>query len=125
MIFLEQRLFMEYLKSNNFEVTYIMPKNMSVFNVNGIHTGCYKFLEKADHWKWNIWWLKLIKEELPDVYNGIIKLDLYSDIKKIIDDGNSKYTNTNDRTIEIKDFSWDDLEYPRTFEDIYDPVWRD
>lgn len=125
MIFLEQRLFSEYLNSNEIEVTYIMPKNKTIFNVNGIHTGPCKFIEKSDHWLWNIWWLKLIREEFPTTYENIISLDLYSDIAEIINNGSGKYTNAKDKEIEIEDFDWSTLEYPRMFEDIYDPVWRD
>lgn len=125
MTFLEQRLFAEYLTSNDIEVTYIMPKNKSIFNINGIHTGPYKFIEKVEYWMWIIWWFKLIRDEFPDTYEEIINLELYSDIKQIIDDSKGAYTNKKDKETEIENFDWDTLEYPRAFEDIYDPIWRD
>ena len=35
-----------------------------------------------------------------------------------------EYTNKKDKVIKIENFNWDDLEYPRAFEDIYDPIWN-
>lgn len=125
MVFAEQRLFTEFLASNKVEFTYVNPPRKSVFNVNGLHTGVYKGYEKTEHWKWVIWWLKILKEQFSEVYSDIINLELYSDFKKIIDDGNGTYKNKQGNETEIKDFNWDTLEYPRAFEDIYDPVWRD
>lgn len=124
MIFVEQQMFTEYLVHNNIDIDFVSPENKSVFNVNGLHSGVYKTIEKAEYWKWIIWYLKMIKELNGDIYNDIILLDLYSDIKAIIDNGSGEYTNKKDSKIEIKDFSWDELEYPRAFEDIYDPVWN-
>ena len=125
MTFIEQQLFSEYMVANGISFVYVNPKNKSVFNVNGLHTGPYKALEKTEYWKWIIWYLKVLREEYPNVYNDIIHLDLYSDVKKIIDEGNGTYKDKKDREKEIKEFSWDTLEYPKAFEDIYDPVWRD
>ena len=124
MIFAEQRLFTEYLVSIGIEFTYVNPENKSVFNVNGLHTGPYKNLEKTEYWKWIIWYLKILKEQYPDTYEEIINLELYEDIKKIIDDGNGKYKDKLNKETEITDFNWDTLEYPRAFEDIYDPAWN-
>ena len=42
-----------------------------------------------------------------------------------IADGEGKYINTKGEEIEINGFNWDTLQYPRAFEDIYDPIWRD
>lgn len=125
MIFAEQRLFSEYLAANSIEFTYINPENKSVFNINGLHTGVYKGLEKTEYWKWIIWYLKILKEQFYSTYQEIINLELYKDIKKIIDDGKGTYKNKQEKEVEIENFSWDDLEYPRAFEDIYDPLWRD
>lgn len=125
MTFVEQRLFTEYLTTNGIDITFVSPKNKSVFNTNGIHTGPYKSIEKAEYWKWIIWWLKLIREESTSIYNHIIKLDLYSDVREIIESGKGKYKNKKNKEIEIINFDWNTLEYPKAFEDIYDPVWRD
>ena len=125
MTFAEQRLFTEYLVSNNVEFTYVNPEDKSVFNVNGLHTGPYKGLEKTEYWKWIIWYLKILKEQFSDIYDEIINLELYEDFKQIITDGKGTYKNKQDKETTITDFSWDTLEYPRAFEDIYDPVWRD
>lgn len=127
MTFAEQRLFTEYLVANNIEFTYMNPANKSIFNVNGLHTGPYKSIEKTEYWKWIIWYLKILKEQFSDVYEDIINLELYSDIKQIITDGEGEYKNKKDdnNTTKITNFDWDKLEYPRAFEDIYDPVWRD
>lgn len=122
MCFVEQRLFAEYLASNKIEFTFVNPANKTMFNVNGLHTGVYKFLEKTEYWKWIIWYFKILKEQYPDTYEEIINLELYEDFKKIIDDGNGIYKDKLGKEIEIKDFSWDTLEYPRAFEDIYDPM---
>lgn len=125
MTFVEQQLFSEYMVSKGISFVFVNPKNKSVFNVNGIHTGPYKSIEKVEYWKWIIWYFKILKEEYPDAYDVIINLKLYSDTKKIITDGEGTYKNKKNKETEIKDFSWDALEYPRAFEDIYDPVWRD
>lgn len=93
MCFVEQRLFAEYLASNKIEFTFVNPANKTMFNVNGLHTGVYKFLEKTEYWKWIIWYLKILKEQYPDTYEEIINLELYEDFKKIIDDGNGIYKN--------------------------------
>lgn len=123
MMFVEQRLFTEYLVSNDIPITPISPKNKSVFNTSGMHTGPYKTIENTDYWKWNIWWLKILKEEFQDTYEEIISLELYSDIKEIIDNCEGEYTNKVNNKTKIKDFDWDTLEYPRAFEDIYDEKW--
>lgn len=125
MVFAEQRLFTEFLIANDVEITFVNPARKSVFNVNGIHTGPYKGCEKTEYWKWVIWWLKVLKEQFPDTYEEIIELELYSDIKQIITEGNGTYKDKQGKETEITDFDWDKLEYPRAFEDIYDPVWRD
>lgn len=125
MVFVEQRLFTEYLVSKGVPIVFTSPKNKSVFNLSGLHTGVYKSLEKSDYWKWNIWYLKWLKEEYQDIYESIINLDLYADIKEIVDKGEGKYVDKKDRETNISDFSWDNLEYPRAFEDIYDPDWND
>lgn len=124
MMFIEQRLFTEYLEVNNIPITPISPKNKSVFNTSGMHSGPYKTIENTDYWKWNIWWLKLLKEEFPETYEEVINLELYSDIKDIIDKGEGEYTNKVNKITDIKDFDWDTLEYPRAFEDIYDEKWN-
>lgn len=124
MMFVEQRMFTEYLVSNDIPITPISPRNKSVFNTSGIHTGPYKNLENTDYWKWNIWWLKLIKEEFPEVYDEVISLELYKDIKEIIDACKGNYYNKLKNETIITDFNWDTLEYPRAFEDIYNPKWN-
>lgn len=124
MTFIEQRLFAEYLATNKINIDFVAPPTKSVFNVNGMHTGVYKSIEKVEYWKWIIWWMKLIKEADEDTYEAIISLDIYKDFKEIIDNGKGEYTNKKDRTDIISDFNWDTLEYPRAFEDIYDPVWN-
>lgn len=124
MIFIEQQMFTEYLVSNNITIDFTNPENKSVFNINGLHTGPYKSIEKVEYFKWIIWYLKMIKELNVDTYNNIISLELYSDIKEIIDNKSGEYTNKKDSKIKIEDFSWDTLEYPRAFEDIYDPAWN-
>ena len=125
MCFAEQRLFTEYLVFNDIKVTFVNPVNKSVFNVNGLHTGVYKTLEKTEYWKWIIWYLKILKEQYPDTYKEIINLELYQDVKQIIEDGGGTYKDKLNNETEIKDFNWETLEYPRAFEDIYDPAWRD
>lgn len=124
MLFIEQRLFAEYLVYNQIEIVEITPYGKSVFNVNGLHTGPYKTLEKAEYWKWIIWYLKVLKEQYVSVYNDVINLDLYSDFKTIIDNGCGTYKNKVDKEVEIKDFYWNKLDYPKAFEDIYDVVWN-
>lgn len=124
MIFIEQRMFTEYLVSNNITIDFTNPKNKSVFNINGLHTGPYKSIEKAEYFKWIIWYFKIIKEINEDIYNNIISLELYSDIKEIVDNKSGEYIDKKDNTKKIKDFSWDKLEYPRAFEDIYDSDWN-
>lgn len=125
MIFVEQRLFTEFMVSNDIQFTFMSPKNKSIFNVNGLHTGPYKRLEKTEYWKWIIWYFKILKDQFPDTYEEIINLELYEDIKNIIDNTKGTYINKLGNKTEIKDFDWDTLEYPRAFEDIYDPIWRD
>lgn len=125
MTFVEQRLFTEYLVSNGVGITYVSPKDKSVFNVNGLHTGPYKGMEKTEYWKWIIWYLKILREQFPNTYEEIINLELYSDFKQIIDNGKGIYINKQNKRTEIMNFDWNTLEYPRAFEDIYDPVWRD
>lgn len=124
MAFVEQRLFTEYLVSNNININFMNPVDKSVFNTSGLHTGPYKSIEKTEYWKWIIWYFKIIKESNKDIYNSIISLDLYKDIKDIIDNGGGEYTNKKDKVIKIENFDWNTLEYPRAFEDIYDPVWN-
>ena len=124
MVFVEQRLFTEYLVSNDIPITFTSQKNKSVFNASGLHTGPYKSLEKTDYWKWNIWYLKWLKEEYPDVFECIISLELYKDIKDIIDNGNGTYVNAKGKETKIEEFDWNSLEYPRAFEDIYDENWN-
>lgn len=125
MTFLEQRLFAEYIHANNINVVYTCPKNKSIFNVNGIHTGVYKSFEKIEYWKWISWYLKMIHDEFPEWYSKIINLEMYADIKEIIETREGVYTNKRNEETKISNFSWDTLEYPRAFEDIYDPAWRD
>lgn len=124
MTFIEQRLFTEYMVFNGVEFDFMSKPDKSVFNVNGLHSGVYKNIERTDYWKWNIWYLKMLKDEFGKIYEEIINLDLYSDIKSIIDNGNGMYKNNLGIYSEIKDFNWDTLEYPRAFEDIYDPLWQ-
>ncbi len=97
MTFVEQRLFAEYLAHNNIHIDFVAPANKSVFNINGMHTGVYKSIEKSEYLKWIIWWFKLIKESDEDIFNSIINLDLYSDFKEIIDNGKGEYTNKKNR----------------------------
>lgn len=124
MLFVEQRLFTEYLVSKGIPIEFTSPEDKSVFNVSGMHTGPYKPMEKADYWKWNIWYLKMLKEEFPETYELVISNKLFSDIKEIIDDGKGTYKNKAKKETKIENFSWDTLEYPRAFEDIYDPIWN-
>lgn len=124
MLFIEQRLFAEYLKSKNIEVVYTIPKNKSIFNTRGFHTGPYKNIEKVEYWEWIIWYFKMLKDEFPDTYDEIINLELYADIKSIVDNGKGEYTNKRRETKEITEFQWDTLNYPKAFEDIYDKNWN-
>lgn len=125
MVFLEQRLFTEFLvNGKGYTIVETSPAYKSVFNTSGIHTGPYKGLEQADFWKWNIWYLKMLREEFPETYETVINNELFSDIKEIIDAGKGTYKNKAEKETEIINFSWDTLEYPRAFEDIYDPVWN-
>ena len=125
MIFLEQRLFTEFLvNEKGYTVVETSPQYKSVFNTSGLHTGPYKSLELAEYYKWIIWYLKMLREEFTDVYESIIHLDLYDDFRQIIEDGKGTHTNKKKKETYIEEFSWDTLEYPRAFEDIYDPVWN-
>lgn len=87
MIFIEQRLFTEYLESLSIPIITTMPYNKSVFNVVGMHTGAYKSIEKREYWKWIIWYFKMLKEEFEETFESIIALPLYEDIKDIIENG--------------------------------------
>ena len=125
MVFLEQRLFTEFLvNEKGYTLVETSPQYKSVFNTSGIHTGPYKSLELVEYYKWIIWYLKMLREEFTDVYESIIHLDLYDDFRQIIEDGKGTYTNKKKKETYIEEFSWDTLEYPRAFEDIYDPVWN-
>ena len=123
MTFIEQRVLGEFLAYKGKTISFMAAEGKSVFNVNGMHTGPYKRMEKSDFCKWNFWYLKMIREESMDVYNTLINNELFKDIKEIIDAGEGTYTDKNGKKTEIKDFNWDTLEYPRAFEDMYDPVW--
>ena len=123
MTFIEQRVLGEFLAYKGKTVSFMAAEGKSIFNVNGMHTGPYKRMEKSDFCKWNFWYLKMIREESMDVYNTLINNELFKDIKEIIDAGEGTYTDKNGKKTEIKDFNWDTLEYPRAFEDMYDPVW--
>lgn len=124
MLFIEQRLLGEFLAHKGKTVSFMIKKNKSTFNVNAMHTGPYKRMEKSDYWKWNIWYLKMLREEFPDTYELVINNGLFEDIKAIIETGEGTYKDKTDKETVIKDFSWDTLEYPRAFEDIYDPDWN-
>lgn len=124
MIFIEQRMFTEYLKYNDINIDFMNPPNKSVFNINGLHTGPYKSIEKAEYWKWISWYLKIIKKIDESVYESIISLDLYTDIKTIINEKGGIYKNKKGEEITIENFCWDKLEYPKAFEDIYDSNWN-
>lgn len=125
MVFLEQRLFTEFLvNEKDYTVVETSPRYKSVFNTSGIHTGPYKSLELAEYYKWVIWYLKMLREEFTDVYNHIIQLELYGDFRQIIEDGKGVYVNKNKNETPIENFSWESLKYPKAFEDIYDPVWN-
>lgn len=124
MVFLEQRLFAEYLVANNINIICTNPKYKSVFNINGIHTGPYKSIEKVEYWKWIIWYLKMLRNDYNEVYEYLIDTEMYSDIKQIIDNGGGEYINKKDDKTTIENFNWDTLKYPPAFEDIYDPIWN-
>ena len=124
MTFVEQRLFTEYLKYNDINIDFMNPPTKSVFNVNGLHTGPYKSIEKTEYWKWIIWYFKVLKDLDESIYESIISLDIYSDIKEIIENREGIYINKNSKETKIENFNWDTLEYPRAFVDIYDPVWN-
>ena len=66
----------------------------------------------------------MLKEEFPETYESVITNELFSDIKEIVDVGKGTYKNKAEKETEIIKFSWDSLEYPKAFEDIYDPVWN-
>ena len=124
-IFLEQRLFTEFLvNEKGYSVVETSPPYKSVFNTSGIHTGPYKDIEVTEYYKWIIWYLKMLREEFIDVYDSIIHLELYDDFRQIIENGGGEYTNKNNEKMRIEEFSWNTLEYPRAFEDIYDPAWN-
>lgn len=170
MVFIEQRLFTEYLESLSIPIITTSPYNKSIFNIVGMHTGPYKSIEKREYWKWIIWYFKMLKDEFEDTFESIIVLPLYEDIKDIIENGGiyvdktgketyigidpsefedvseevsdeyydgediTEESESEDTESEVSDeevieepfiFDWNNLEYPRAFEDIYDPIWRD
>lgn len=125
MVFVEQRLLGEFLLHKGKTVCFMAAEGKSTFNVNAMHTGPYKRMEKADYWKWNAWYLKMLREESMDIYESLINDELFTDIKVIIDDGKGEYTDKQGKKTIIEEFDWDKLDYPRAFEDMYDPVWME
>ena len=65
----------------------------------------------------------MFREDFPETYDLIISNELFKDIKDIIDTGKGKYIDKAGKETIIDEFSWDTLEYPRAFEDMYDPIW--
>lgn len=66
----------------------------------------------------------MLRNDYNEVYEYLINTDMYSDIKQIIDNGGGEYTDKQDKQTPIENFDWDNLEYPKAFEDIYDPIWN-
>lgn len=123
MVFIEQRVLGEFAAHKGLKFSFMAKEGKSTFNVNAMHTGPYKRMEKSDYWKWNIWYLKMLREDFPETYELIISNELFEDIKGIIDAGEGTYKDKNGKETIIDEFSWDTLEYPRAFEDMYDPIW--